>query len=110
VDSSSQPESPRPASSRREQRRLEAQERDRLSARRRPVEQRLRVVEQELERLGGDRRRLESEAADPKLYEPGNRDRLKAALLEQSRVTVQLQALEAEWLELQMQLEALEAQ
>jgi hypothetical protein len=35
---------------------------------------------------------------------------LKAALLEQSRVTVQLQALEAEWLELQMQLEALEAQ
>jgi ATP-binding cassette subfamily F protein 3 len=100
----------RPGPSRREQRRLEAQERDRLSAQRRPVEQRLRAVEAELERLGGQKRRLESEAADPKLYESGNRDRLKAALLEQSEVTARLQALETEWLELQTQLEALEAQ
>jgi ATP-binding cassette subfamily F protein 3 len=105
-----QPESPRAGGSRREQRRLEAQERDRQSARRRPVEQRLRAVEQELEQIGVHRRRLETEASDPKLYEPGNRDRLKAALLEQSQVTARLQTLETEWLELQTQLETLEAQ
>jgi ATP-binding cassette subfamily F protein 3 len=103
-------EPPRAGGSRREQRRLDAQQRDRLLARRRPVEQRLRAVEAELERLGGQKRRLETEVADPKLYQPGNRDRLKAALLEQSQVTTRLQTLESEWLELQTQLETLEAQ
>jgi ATP-binding cassette subfamily F protein 3 len=110
VEPAGSAEPPRAGGSRREQRRLDAQERDRLLARRRPVEQRLRAVEAELERLGGQKRRLETEAADPKLYQPGNRDRLKAALLEQSQVTTRLQTLESEWLELQMQLETLEAQ
>jgi ATP-binding cassette subfamily F protein 3 len=96
--------------SRREQRRQEAQLRDRLSAQRRPVERRLRAIEQELERLTGLKQRLETDVADPKLYEPENRERLKAVLLEQSQVTTTLQALETEWLELQAQLETLEAQ
>jgi ATP-binding cassette subfamily F protein 3 len=94
--------------SRREQRRQEALARERLSVQRRPMEQRLRAVEQELERLGRDRQRLETQAADPKLYQPENRERLKASLLEQSHVTARLQALESEWLELQLQLETLE--
>jgi ATP-binding cassette subfamily F protein 3 len=96
--------------SRREQRRQEALARDRLSVQRRPMEQRLRAVEQELERLGRDKQRLETQAADPNLYEPENRERLKASLLEQSQVTARLQALESEWLDLQLQLEALEGQ
>jgi ATP-binding cassette subfamily F protein 3 len=72
------------------------------------MEQRLRAVEQALEQLGRDKQRLETQAADPKLYQPENRERLKASLLEQSQVTARLQALESEWLDLQLQLETLE--
>jgi ATP-binding cassette subfamily F protein 3 len=99
-----------PMPSRRQQRRQEAQLRDRLSAQRRPVQQRLRMVEAELERLAGQKRQLETELANPKLYEPGTRERLNGALLEQSKVAADLQALETEWLELQTRLEILEAQ
>jgi ATP-binding cassette subfamily F protein 3 len=102
-------EAAQPATSRREQRRQEAEARQRLAAQRRPLAQRLREVEQELEQLAREKQRLETLAADPQLYDSSNRERLKASLLEQSRVTGRLQELESQWLELQTQLEALEA-
>jgi ATP-binding cassette subfamily F protein 3 len=99
-----------PVLSRKEQRRQEAETRQRLAAQRRPLEKRLREVEQELGQLAHEKQRLETLAADPQLYDPGNRDRLKAALLEQSRVTARLQELETLWLGLQEQLEGLATQ
>jgi len=100
------PEAPM-AISRREQRRVEAQARNRLSAQRKPLEGQLHEVERELERLGGDRERLETLLADPKLYEPESRERLQACLRDQALVGAQLQEAEERWLELQAQLEAL---
>jgi len=100
------PEAP-VAISRREQRRVEAQARNRLSAQRKPLEGQLHEVERELERLGGDRERLETLLADPKLYEPESRERLQACLRDQALVGAQLQEAEERWLELQAQLEAL---
>jgi ATP-binding cassette subfamily F protein 3 len=102
-------EAAQPVTSRREQRRQEAEARQRLAAQRRPLAQRLREVEQELEQLAREKQRLETLAADPQLYDSSNRERLKASLLEQSRVAGRLQELESQWLELQAQLEALEA-
>jgi ATP-binding cassette subfamily F protein 3 len=99
-----------PVLSRKEQRRQEAETRQRLAAQRRPLEKRLREVEQELGQLAHEKQRLETLAADPQLYDPGNRDQLKAALLEQSRVTARLQELETLWLGLQEQLEGLATQ
>jgi ATP-binding cassette subfamily F protein 3 len=100
------PEAP-VAISRREQRRVEAQARNRLSAQRKPLEGQLHEVERELERLGGDRERLETLLADPNLYEPESRERLQACLRAQALVGAQLQEAEERWLELQAQLEAL---
>jgi len=100
------PEAP-VAISRREQRRVEAQARNRLSAQRKPLEGQLHEVERELERLGGDRERLETLLAEPNLYGPERSERIQARLRDQALVGAQLQEAEERWLELQAQLEAL---
>ena len=104
--------SPRPmriegAADRRQQRRLEAEARNRLAARRKPIAQRLQAVEEEIAQLIAQKRQLETQVADPNLYAQNNRDRLKDCLIEQSRVNARLQEAEQLWLELQSQLEAL---
>ena len=91
-------------------RRLEAEARNRLSAQRRPIEQRLRALEEELARLTADKTRLETLLADPNLYAQSNREKLKSSLLERARVNPRLELLEEEWLLLQERLEALEAE
>ncbi len=100
-------EEARLAPSRKEQRRLEADARNRLSAQRKPLEKELKQVETELQRLETDKRRLETALADPNLYGSENRERVKGLLLEQADVTGRLQALEERWLALQTQIEAL---
>ncbi len=95
--------------SRRQQRRLEAEARNRLSAQRRPLEKQLEAVDGELEALNAERKRLETLLADPDLYAAESRDRLRACLLDQSRITSRLAELEELWLSLHDQLEALEA-
>jgi len=93
--------------SRREQRRHEAQTRDRLSAQRRPLERELAGLERELAVLTQRKRELESLLADPNIYAVDNRERLKARLLDQSSVNARLQAVEERWLHLQSALESL---
>jgi ATP-binding cassette subfamily F protein 3 len=94
--------------SRREQRRVEAQARDRRSAQRRPLERQLAELERDMAALGAQRQRLETLLADPNLYAADSRERLTASLQEQAQVTARLQQAEERWLELQAQLEALE--
>jgi len=91
-------------------RRLEAEARNRLSAQRRPIEQRLRTLEEELARLTADKTRLETLLADPNLYAQSDREKLKSSLLERTRINARLEQLEEEWLLLQERLEALEAE
>jgi len=81
-----------------------------LSAQRRPLEQRLRALEEELARLSADKTQLETLLADPNLYAQSDREKLKSSLLERARINARLQQLEEEWLLLQEQLEALEAE
>ncbi|HUI59951.1 MAG TPA: ATP-binding cassette domain-containing protein, partial [Steroidobacteraceae bacterium] len=102
---------PAPAGSgvdRKQQRRLEAEARNRLSAQRKPIERRLQGLEAQMAELTAHKKRLENLLADPNVYADSNRDRLKASLIDQARVDVQLQELEEAWLGLQSQLESLE--
>jgi ATP-binding cassette, subfamily F, member 3 len=96
------------APSRREQRRIEAQARDRLSAQRRPLQKQVEVLERELAQLGARRKQLESTLADPNLYGADSRERLKTCLEEQAQVSARLHDAEERWLDLHAQLEALE--
>jgi len=93
---------------RKQQRRLEAEARNRRFAQRKPFEQRAKILDREMARLGAEKTRLEALLADPNLYVDENRDRLKASLRDQSRINAGLKAAEDEWLELQARLEALE--
>jgi len=98
----------KPAVDRKQQRRLEAEERNRRSAQRRPLERRLQTLETEMARLATERSRVETLLAAPHLYDNQNRDQLQAFLADQSRVSARLKDLEEQWLALQTQLEALE--
>jgi ATP-binding cassette subfamily F protein 3 len=95
------------APSRREQRRAEAEARQRLASQRKPLERELRGVEAEMERLAQEKQRLETLLAGPDVYASDSRDLLKTSLLEQSRVNARLQEVEERWLALQAQLEGL---
>ena len=100
---------PEPAVSRKEQKRLEADERNRRFAQRKPLESRIRSAEKEIETLGLEKRRLEKLLAAPDMYGESRKDDLKRCLLEQAQVVKKLQAAEERWLGLCAELEALAA-
>ncbi|HWA12660.1 MAG TPA: ATP-binding cassette domain-containing protein [Burkholderiales bacterium] len=99
-----------PPVSRKEQKRAEAEERNRRFAQRKPVEAGIRAAEREMQRLGIERERLEKLLAAPDIYADGRKEDLKRCLREQSDVTAKLQKAEEQWLKLSAELEALAEQ
>jgi ATP-binding cassette subfamily F protein 3 len=95
------------ASERRQQKRLEAEQRQQLAVKRRPLEKELKTVETRLERLHTEKSEIETALADPNLYDTANKSRLTGLLQRQGVAVKQLEALEAQWLTLQESLEAL---
>src|SRR5258708_18886261 len=96
-----------PAVSRKEQKRLEAEERNRRFAQRKPLEARIKSTEKEIATLGAERLRLEKVMAAPDMYGESRKDDLKRCLLEQAQVAKKLQGAEERWLALSAELEAL---
>ncbi|MGH8758000.1 MAG: ATP-binding cassette domain-containing protein, partial [Burkholderiales bacterium] len=96
-----------PVVGRKEQKRLEAEERNRRFAGRKPLETRLKSAEREIEALGIDRSRLEKLIASPDMYGDGRKEELKRCLLEQAQVTAKLHEAEERWLALSTELEQL---
>lgn len=95
------------AADRREQKRREAERRQQLAIKRRPLEQRIKTLERRMEQLHVERRTLEAALADSASYDDANRNRLKEWLLRKAEVDKEVAALEAEWLETQETIEAL---
>ena len=93
--------------SRKEQKRLEAEERNRRFAQRKPLEARIKSAEKEIESLGAEKLRLEKMIATPDMYGETRKDDLKRCLLEQAQVMKKLHGAEERWLALCAQLEAL---
>ena len=94
---------------RREQRRQDAEARQRLSAQRKPIEARIKSLEELMARAGSRKAELDALLADPALYAEDSKDRLKALLIEQASLARELERLEAEWLREHESLEALGA-
>jgi ATP-binding cassette subfamily F protein 3 len=88
-------EAARPAPNRREQRRQDADKRRQLQ----PLRNRLKSLEQDLERLGGEKARIDAVLADNALYNDTEKEKLKALLQEQGRVQQALAQTETAWLE-----------
>jgi ATP-binding cassette, subfamily F, member 3 len=96
-----------PTVSRKEQKRLEAEERNRRFAQRKPLEARIKSAEREIETLGAEKVRLEKMIAAPDMYDEARKDDLKRCLLEQAQIMKKLQGAEERWMALSAELEAL---
>jgi ATP-binding cassette subfamily F protein 3 len=88
------------AGDRRTQKRAEAAARQRRSDLRRPIQQQLSRIEQELETLVAEKRELDGWLASPDAYLDANKDRLKQALARHGDLGWELARVEATWLEL----------
>jgi ATP-binding cassette subfamily F protein 3 len=94
---------------RRDQKRREAAERQRLSSARKPIESRIKRVEEQMAKLNARKSALESQLVDPAVHDDASKDALKTLILDQAYVERELSQFEAEWLALQEQLEQLAA-
>jgi ATP-binding cassette subfamily F protein 3 len=89
---------------RKEQRRVEAQERQRLAELRKPLQKEIAALEKRLEKLNVEKTRLDALLADEKTYQ--DKALLTESLRKQTEVKKELEKVEAEWLEKQAALEA----
>jgi len=90
---------------RRIKKRLEAEERQRLSATRKPFEARIKRLDERIAKLNAQKAAVDKLLADPALYNEDKKNTLKAVILDQAYVARELSQLEAEWLALHEQLE-----
>ena len=73
---------------------------------RKPLEARIKRLEELMARLGAQKTDIEARLGDPALYAEARKDDLGRLLLDQAYVGKELAQLEAEWLEKQAELEA----
>ncbi|HWJ93907.1 MAG TPA: ATP-binding cassette domain-containing protein, partial [Telluria sp.] len=98
-----------PVVDRREQKRLEAEERQRMSALRKPLESRIKRLEEQMAKLNAKKAEVDAKLLDSAIYEADRKEELKNLVADQAFATRDLEQLEGEWLELQEQLENLAA-
>ncbi|WP_338849626.1 ATP-binding cassette domain-containing protein [Massilia sp. W12] len=92
---------------RREQKRLEAEQRQRLSVLKKPIENKLKKIETAMTRAQEQKAPLDAELAGSEIYDPARKERLKQILAQQAQLARELETLEMEWLEQQQALEDL---
>ncbi|GGI54571.1 ATP-binding cassette domain-containing protein [Oxalicibacterium solurbis] len=96
-----------PAPDRREQRKQEAEERQRLSVLKKPIETRIKRLEEQMAKCQTKKSDIDARLADSAIYDAANKEELKQLLADQAYCTRDLDQLEAEWLEQQEALEAI---
>ncbi|WP_194721398.1 ATP-binding cassette domain-containing protein [Noviherbaspirillum malthae] len=94
---------------RQERRRQEAEERQRLSALKKPIESRIKRLDEQMAKSNARKSEIDAKLADPAIYEDANKEALKQLILDQAYVAKELEQLETEWLEQQEALEQLTA-
>ena len=90
---------------RQERRKQEAEERQRLSALRKPIESRIKRLDEQMTKLNSRKSEVDAQLADPAIYDDVNKEELKTLILDQAYLAKELEQLETEWLEQQESLE-----
>jgi ATP-binding cassette, subfamily F, member 3 len=93
------------AANRKEQRRAQAEARQRSAQLRKPLQNRITKIEQDMDSLHTEKSTLDTFIAEPSSYEPAQKTRLTDALKRQAEVAARLAELEGEWLQLHEDLE-----
>jgi ATP-binding cassette, subfamily F, member 3 len=94
--------------SRRSQKRAEAEARQARARTRKPLENRLKKLEAEMDRLTREKSQVEAKLASAEFYAQGDQDQVAAALRDRARCAEALEKTESEWLRVQAELEATE--
>jgi ATP-binding cassette subfamily F protein 3 len=94
---------------RKEQKKLDAGERQRVAALKKPIENRIKRIEEQMAKLNAKKADIDARLLDSSVYEAERKDELKNLVADQAFCVRDLGTLETEWLELQEQLEGLAA-
>jgi ATP-binding cassette, subfamily F, member 3 len=87
------------------QKRIEAEDRQRLTARKKPIESKIRKLEEQIAKRNAQKATVDSRLTDPEIYDHTKKKELKALLTDQTYYAKEITQLEAEWLEQQETLE-----
>ncbi|RFP18521.1 ATP-binding cassette domain-containing protein [Duganella sp. BJB475] len=96
-----------PAAVSKDQKRQQAEDRQRLAALRKPLEQKIKRLDDQIAKRSAQKADVDAALGESSIYDAANKAKLKQLLADQTFFTKDLGQLEAEWLELQEQLEAL---
>jgi ATP-binding cassette subfamily F protein 3 len=103
------PASTAPGVDRREQKRAGAEERQRLAALKKPIEARIKRLEEQMAKRNAEKAAIDARLAAPEIYESANNKELTTLLTDQAYCAKALEQLESEWLEQQEALEQITA-
>lgn len=92
---------------RKEQKKLEAEERQRLASLKKPIENRIKRLEEQIAKHQTKKSEIDARLSDSAIYDAANKEELLKLLSDQAYCTKELDELEAEWLEQQEALEAI---
>ena len=96
-----------PAVNSKDQKRAAAEERQRLATLRKPLEQKIKRLDEQIAKRSGQKAEVDAALGESSIYDAANKAKLKQLLTDQAFYTKDLAQLEGEWLELSEQLEAL---
>ncbi|AKZ63222.1 ABC transporter [Herbaspirillum hiltneri N3] len=98
-----------PAGDRREQKRLDAGERQRLAGLKKPIESRIKRLEEQIAKCNEKKTAIDARLAAPDIYDAANKEELKKLIADQAYCSKELEQLEEDWLGQQEALEQLVA-
>jgi ATP-binding cassette subfamily F protein 3 len=96
-----------PVVDKKEQKRQDAEQRQRTATLRKPLEVKVKALETQIAKRNEQKALVDAQLAAPAIYDAANKAKLKTLMADQAYYTKDLAQLEGEWLGLQEQLEAL---
>ena len=93
----------------RERRRDQAATRTITAKKKKPIESRIRRIEEQLVKLEAKKALIDAELADPSAYREEHRETLRQRLIDQAYLAREIELFEAEWMAQQAMLESLAA-
>ncbi len=96
-----------PVVDKKEQKRQDAEQRQRVATLRKPLDVKIKTLETQIAKRNEQKALVDAALAVPAIYDAANKAKLKTVMADQAYYTKDLAQLEAEWLGLQEQLEAL---
>ena len=103
-------DNPEPTIDRRTQRRLEAEARQKIAVLRKPLEKKIQQIEKQMEQSKQRLQELDELMSDPDFYSDSYKDQRPRLLAEHGEVSKLLEVCEEQWLKLQEEVEAIEAE